>query len=395
VERWIGEGLSPRAAAVKAMEEVTGPVIGVALVLCAVFVPCGFITGIVGEFFRQFALTIAVSTVLSAINSLTLSPALAALLLQPKGSPPDPVDRLLGLLFGWLFWGFNRFFAMITAAYAALVGLSLRICVPILLVFVALLGLTWRLLTETPVGFIPQQDKGYLIVEVTLPDGASVQRTAAIMGQIEALASREPGVVHSLGIAGQSLVLGANAANRGGMYLLPEPFARRHGPEHGPVQRRRGLHHLRLVAPIGLAPTAAARARSSQAAVAAAAAARRPCVCVDYREHRRTERRTERPAARSPARAPRSERQPRLVLPERRPERRPCSQQPQPVGRVEPPRPPTHLSRASSPRALRPSCGGARERPRTTTTGGDSVGGGGGGVSGHAKLGSGPRQDPE
>ena len=230
VERWIGEGLSPRAAAVKAMEEVTGPVIGVALVLCAVFVPCGFITGIVGEFFRQFALTIAVSTVLSAINSLTLSPALAALLLQPEGSPPDPVDRLLGLLFGWLFWGFNRFFAMITAAYAALVGLSLRICVPILLVFVALLGLTWRLLTETPVGFIPQQDKGYLIVEVTLPDGASVQRTAAIMGQIEALASREPGVVHSLGIAGQSLVLGANAANRGGMYLLLEPFARRHGP---------------------------------------------------------------------------------------------------------------------------------------------------------------------
>ena len=229
VERWIEHGLSPRDAALRAMEEVTGPIIGVALVLCAVFVPCGFITGIVGQFFRQFALTIAVSTVLSAINSLTLSPALAAILLRPKGSPPDPLDRLLKALLGWLFLGFNRFFSALTTCYATLVQLSLPFSVPILLAFLGLLMLTWDLLARTPVGFIPQQDKGYLLVDVTLPEGASVQRTAAVMGQLESRARSEPSVAHAVAIAGESLVLGARAPHWGSMYLLLDPFSRRKG----------------------------------------------------------------------------------------------------------------------------------------------------------------------
>ncbi|NBW86489.1 MAG: efflux RND transporter permease subunit, partial [Planctomycetia bacterium] len=169
VERWIEQGMTPREASFKAMEEVTGPVIGVALVLCAVFVPCSFIAGIVGQFFRQFALTIAVSTLLSAINSLTLSPALAALLLVPKGSPPDVVDRALGFVCGWIFRGFNAAFAGLTRGYAWVVRHSLRLTVPILLAFGGLLALTWLLFTLTPVGFIPQQDKGYLVIEVFGP----------------------------------------------------------------------------------------------------------------------------------------------------------------------------------------------------------------------------------
>ena len=229
VERWIEHGLSPREASFKAMEEVTGPVIGVALVLCAVFVPCSFIAGIVGQFFRQFALTIAVSTLLSAVNSLTLSPALAAILLKPKDAPPDIVDRALGFACGWLFRGFNAAFAGVTWAYAGIVKGSLGLTVPILLVFVGLLGLTGLLFTRIPVGFIPQQDKGYLIADVTLPDGASVQRTARVMETLERRALDEPGVAHALSVAGQSVVLGGNAPNWGAIYIILDSFATRRG----------------------------------------------------------------------------------------------------------------------------------------------------------------------
>jgi multidrug efflux pump len=229
VERWIEHGLSPREASFKAMEEVTGPVIGVALVLCAVFVPCSFIAGIVGQFFRQFALTIAVSTLLSAVNSLTLSPALAALLLRPKGAAPDIVDRLLALTCGWLFRGFNAGFAAVTRAYAWLVQGSLRLAAPILLAFVGLLVLTWLLFTVIPVGFIPQQDKGYLLANVTLPDGASVQRTSRVMAALERRALDEPGVAHAVSVAGKSVVLGGNAPNWGAMYIMLDGFDRRRG----------------------------------------------------------------------------------------------------------------------------------------------------------------------
>jgi hydrophobe/amphiphile efflux-1 (HAE1) family protein len=231
VERWIEHGLPPREASIKAMEEVTGPVIGVALVLCAVFVPCSFIAGIVGQFFRQFALTIAVSTLLSAVNSLTLSPALAALLLKPHGAPPDVVDRALRFACGWIFRGFNAAFAAITEGYAWLVRGALRLAGVILLGFVGLLGLTWLLFAQTPVGFIPQQDKGYLIADVVLPDGASVQRTAAVMAALERRALDEPGVAHAVSVAGRSLVLGGNAPNWGAMYVMLDGFGERHGPD--------------------------------------------------------------------------------------------------------------------------------------------------------------------
>jgi len=231
VERWIEHGLTPREASFKAMEEVTGPVIGVALVLCAVFVPCSFIAGIVGQFFRQFALTIAVSTLLSAVNSLTLSPALAALLLAPKGAPPDVVDRALRFTCGWFFRGFNAAFAGLTRAYAWLVQGALRLTVPILLVFAGLLAVTWLLFTIIPVGFIPQQDKGYLIADVMLPEGASVQRTAKVMAALEQRALAEPGVAHAVSVAGRSVVLGGNAPNWGAMYVMLDGFAARRGPD--------------------------------------------------------------------------------------------------------------------------------------------------------------------
>jgi hydrophobe/amphiphile efflux-1 (HAE1) family protein len=229
VERWIEHGLTPREASCKAMEEVTGPVIGVALVLCAVFVPCSFIAGIVGQFFRQFALTIAVSTLLSAVNSLTLSPALAALLLKPKGSPPDVVDRALRLACGWVFRGFNAGFSALTRAYAWLVQGSLRLAAPILLAFAGLLAVTWLLFTLTPVGFIPQQDKGYLVADIALPEGASVQRTARVMAALERRALEEPGVAHVVSVAGRSVVLGGNAPNWGAMYVMLDGFAERRG----------------------------------------------------------------------------------------------------------------------------------------------------------------------
>ena len=127
VERWLEKGVEPREAARRAMDEVTGPVIAVALVLCAVFVPCTFLGGISGQFFRQFAVTISVSTVISALNSLTLSPALAALLLRPHSAPPDPLTRLLNLGLGWFFRGFNWLFGAGTALYARGVAGLLRV----------------------------------------------------------------------------------------------------------------------------------------------------------------------------------------------------------------------------------------------------------------------------
>src|SRR5215470_4245655 len=142
VERWLEHGLPPREAARKAMDEVTGPIVAVALVLCAVFVPCAFITGITGEFFRQFAITIAVSTVISAFNSLTLSPALAALLLKPRHSGRDLPTRILDLGLGWFFRLFNWTFDASRNLYARLVGGLLRVSVIALLVYVGLVVLT-------------------------------------------------------------------------------------------------------------------------------------------------------------------------------------------------------------------------------------------------------------
>ena len=206
VERWLEQGLPPREATRKAMDQVTGPVIAVALVLCAVFVPCAFISGITGQFFRQFAVTIAVSTVFSTINSLTLSPALAAILLQPRGAHGDPLTWLLDRVLGWFFRLFNRLFGTATDAYAWAVGKLLRGSLLVCVVYAGLLYLTYWTFTHAPTGFIPEQDQGRLIVNVQLPDSASLQRTQAAMAQIEKIARETAGVAHAISISGISFV---------------------------------------------------------------------------------------------------------------------------------------------------------------------------------------------
>jgi hydrophobe/amphiphile efflux-1 (HAE1) family protein len=229
VERWLHHGLTPREAARKAMEEVTGPVIAVALVLCSVFIPCAFISGITGQFFRQFAITIAVSTAFSAINSLTLSPALAAILMQPKGAKRDPLTWLIDVTIGWFFKLFNVTFDFATGIYARFVGLLLRGTLVVLALYLGLLWLTYREFSQAPVGFIPNQDKGYLMLSVQLPDSASVGRTREILSRIEAIALKTEGVAHTVSVSGQSLLLSTNASNLGSMYVMLEEFGERKG----------------------------------------------------------------------------------------------------------------------------------------------------------------------
>jgi multidrug efflux pump len=230
VERWLEHGEEPREAARKAMDEVTGPVVAVALVLCAVFVPCAFIAGITGEFFRQFAVTIAASTAISAFNSLTLSPALAAILLRPRGEARDPLTRLLDLVFGWFFRLFNRAFDASTNVYAGLVGRLLRGALLVLVVYGALVVLTIWVFGRAPTGFIPQQDQGRLIVNVQLPDSAALQRTQDVMAQVEKIVRETPGVAHSIGICGISFVMSGNASNFGSMFVILDPFESRRDP---------------------------------------------------------------------------------------------------------------------------------------------------------------------
>lgn len=224
VERNIAEGLNPRDAAIKAMKEVSGPVIAVALVLCAVFVPTAFISGITGQFYKQFALTIAASTVISAINSLTLSPALCALLLQKHGTKPDAFTRLLNLLFGWFFKGFNKLFTFGSSVYSGLVRRLLRLAVLVLLGYAGLVGLAMHLFKTVPTGFIPTQDMGYMLVVIQLPDGASFERTDAVVQKVDAIGRKLPGIAHTFAISGYSSVLQANQSNVGAAFLVLDPF---------------------------------------------------------------------------------------------------------------------------------------------------------------------------
>ena len=193
VERNIEAGLSPREASYKAMEEVSGPIIAIALVLCAVFVPVAFISGLTGQFYRQFALTIAFSTVISAFNSLTLSPALSAILLKPHGAPPDRLTRLLNGGLGWLFRPFNRFFARGSNGYGRTVGGVLRRRGAALAVYAGLVALTVVLFRRVPSGFVPTQDKQYLVAFAQLPDGATLDRTEAVIRQMSDIGLKQPG----------------------------------------------------------------------------------------------------------------------------------------------------------------------------------------------------------
>ncbi|HEX3726449.1 MAG TPA: multidrug efflux RND transporter permease subunit [Pirellulales bacterium] len=284
VEHHIEHGLSPRDATIRAMEQVSGPVIAVGLVLSAVFVPCAFITGIMGQFFRQFALTIAVSMMISTFNSLTLSPALTALLLRPRDKKraqplpwlafvaagawlgwqllPDYVvaagiqlpewihddnrpwcaavaGALGGLVVSWplnrvlgfSFHLFNLAFDMTGRFYTWIVGRLLRVCLLVLIVYAGLLHLTYTTFMETPKGFIPTQDKGYLLVNLMLPDSASVARTEQAMQRIEEITRQMPGVAHTVAISGQSILLNANAPNFGALYIMLDEFEHRLTPE--------------------------------------------------------------------------------------------------------------------------------------------------------------------
>ena len=294
VQHHIEEGMSPRDATIRAMDEVAGPVIAVGLVLTAVFVPCLFISGIVGQFFRQFAVTIAISTLISTFNSLTLSPALCALLLKPatehQEREPLPrlafpllgaglaywfltghLDRWIGMLpeewqawlggpgswqvaaaaaiigagagyllrvvlnrvLGTLFAGFNVGFNTFTAGYLKIVAGALRASFLILVGYGGLLYLTYHVMVTTPAGFIPQQDKGYLLVNVQLPDAASLGRTAEQMKRLDAIARETPGVNHTVSVSGQSVLLGANAPNFATLYVMLDAFPNRLAPDLG------------------------------------------------------------------------------------------------------------------------------------------------------------------
>jgi multidrug efflux pump len=312
IERQIATGLDVRAATIKAMDEITGPVLAITLVLASVFIPCCFLGGITGQFFRQFAVTIAVSTIISAINALTMTPSRAVLIFKsevgkdeggrmkdetdkestpthPSSFIPHPskealpwwifgvlggllsvwlaqlfladrfpglratwsVDLLVAFLpgallgglagwfiirpvnvtLGWFFRIFNGAFDGLTAFYGATVSGVLRGSLFVLLLYGGLLALTGWQLATVPTGFIPDQDKGYLILNVQLPDAASVERTERLMARIEQVARGTPGVEHTVGVSGQSLILSANAPNLGSMYVLLKPFGERNSRE--------------------------------------------------------------------------------------------------------------------------------------------------------------------
>ena len=230
VEHHIEEGMKPREAAFKAMEEVSGPVIAVALVLSAVFVPCAFISGITGQFFRQFALTIAVSTIISAFNSLTLSPALAAILLQPRNAKKDIVGWLLDFLLGWFFKLFNWAFYRTTGIYTRTVGLAMRLSFLVLVVYGGLLLLTWWGFNHLPTGYIPNQDQGRLYAAIQLPDSASLERSQKVVDKINEIAHETPGCAHTIGVAGQSFTLSANGSNFGNLFITLDDFSERRDP---------------------------------------------------------------------------------------------------------------------------------------------------------------------
>jgi multidrug efflux pump subunit AcrB len=293
IERWIAQGEEPRTATIHAMGEITGPIIAITLVLSSVFLPSAFLGGVTGQFYRQFALTIAAAMMISAINAMTLTPARAVSIFknshQKEALPWWGVCGLLGWLtlwlcerflgphlgliagenhptetpsetpnlwvvwlwrvaffvpgavagwfltrpinsaLAWVFKWFNRGFSWITERYGRTIAVLLRISLIVLIVYGGLLVLTYFGITRTPTGFIPFQDRGYLLVSVQLPDAASVQRTSEILAKVDKIARKTPGVAHTVGIAGQSSVLGANGGNFASMYVTLDDFDARAG----------------------------------------------------------------------------------------------------------------------------------------------------------------------
>ncbi|KAA3518462.1 multidrug efflux RND transporter permease subunit [Agrobacterium vitis] len=231
VERNIENGLSPRQATYRAMKEVSGPIIAIALVLVAVFVPLAFISGLSGQFYRQFALTIAISTVISALNSLTLSPALAALLLKGHHAPKDRLTRGLDFLLGWFFRGFNRVFGAGSNAYGKSVGGLLSRKSIVMVVYLALAGATYGLFNAVPGGFVPAQDKQYLIGFAQLPDAASLDRTEDVIKRMSDIALAQPGVAHAIAFPGLSINGFTNSSNAGIVFVTLKDFDQRKTPD--------------------------------------------------------------------------------------------------------------------------------------------------------------------
>jgi multidrug efflux pump len=227
VERNIENGLSPRDATLKAMREVTGPIIAIALVLCAVFVPIAFISGLTGEFYRQFALTIAFSTVISAFNSLTLSPALAALLLKSHDAPKDGLTRVMDRVFGGFFGWFNRVFQGGSLRYGKCVTGILGRKSAALLVYAGLLVAAYAGFQLVPPGFVPTQDKQYLVSFAQLPDGATLDRTEKVIRQMSDIALQQPGVDHAVAFPGLSINGFINSASSGIVFVTLKPFEER------------------------------------------------------------------------------------------------------------------------------------------------------------------------
>ena len=315
-ERMIAKGYDSRTATIMAMDEITGPILAITLALCSVFVPCCFIGGITGQFFRQFAVTIAVSTIISAINALTMTPSRAVLIFKTEekahghefkrealpwwifgviggvlavwyappflagrfGLPALPaglseadasrqmswtvtalyfapgavlgavvgcvIIRPVNAVLGWLFRGFNLLFDALTSAYGWTVGKMLRVSFLVLVVYGALLGMTYWTFQRAPTGFIPQQDQGRLIVDVQLPDSISLQRTQEVMASVEKIAREDPGVAHAVANSGMSFLLQSNSSNLGSMFIVLKPFDERKVPVVDPKDKtkRLGLH---------------------------------------------------------------------------------------------------------------------------------------------------------
>jgi multidrug efflux pump len=230
VERNIEAGLSPRDATYRAMREVSGPIIAIALVLIAVFVPLAFISGLTGQFYRQFALTIAISTVISAINSLTLSPALAALLLKGHGAPKDALTRGMDRVFGRFFALFNRAFKRGAEGYSGGVTRAISRKAVMVGVYVVFLAVTVGLFKAVPSGFVPAQDKQYLIGFAQLPDGATLDRTEDVIRRMGDIALKTPGVEHAVAFPGLSINGFTNSSNSGIVFTPLKPFDERRDP---------------------------------------------------------------------------------------------------------------------------------------------------------------------
>src|SRR5260221_13770978 len=227
VERNIALGLSPADAAKRAMSEVTSPIIATALVLCAVFIPTAFISGLTGQFYKQFAITIAISTVISAFNSLTLSPALCAVLLKDHRAPKDWFARGMERTLGWFFGPFNRIFGWVGHKYSAGVAAVLRKSAAALVVYGALVLLTGWSFKKVPTGFVPTQDKQYLVAFAQLPDGASLDRTEAVIRRMTDIGLKQRGVQSAVAFPGLSISGFSVAPNAGIVFFCLDPFEER------------------------------------------------------------------------------------------------------------------------------------------------------------------------